>query len=326
MTSEISEVSKAPARRSPPTERVVRLLDFFVANGGAGFGLSELARELGLSKPTCLGIVTELSAGGYLVRDPVHKTYRLGPGLIAAGRLAQDEFAAAALAGPRLAELSERYGTTCTASAVTGGQIVVLESAGPRGKTAVQVGQRYPFAPPVGLMYVLWGPDSGLTDWLAKPPILPMSLDRKLLRRVVTECRARGYLAESLTAAGQRLHKLMSGVAAYDLPDELRELVGELVSSLGERVYLDAELSPRGQLPVSLLAAPTFGADGRQELVLTLYVGDTISGAEIARRGAALAAAANAVTEAAGGKKPEAWTGYSGGERGDARLDGFISS
>ncbi|MER6876854.1 helix-turn-helix domain-containing protein, partial [Amycolatopsis sp. NPDC000673] len=46
----------AVTRRSPPTERVVRLLDYFAARPGQRFGLSALARELGLSKPTCLGI------------------------------------------------------------------------------------------------------------------------------------------------------------------------------------------------------------------------------------------------------------------------------
>ncbi len=105
------------ARRSPPTERVVAVLDFLVARQGERFGLSELARNLGLAKPTCLGIVTALTAGGYLVRDPVTKTYGLGPALIAAGRVARTDFAVGAVARRRLAGLSARYDTVCTASA-----------------------------------------------------------------------------------------------------------------------------------------------------------------------------------------------------------------
>ncbi|HCT80419.1 MAG TPA: ArsR family transcriptional regulator [Micromonosporaceae bacterium] len=289
------------ARRSPPTARVVQILDFLVARPGARFGLSELARHLNLSKPTCLGIVTELAAGGYLVRDPEAKTYGLGPALIAAGRMAQNNFAASDVARKHLAELSTRYNTTCTASAVVGDQIMMLERTGP-GFAAVKVGQTYPFAPPVGLMYVLWGPDTALEDWLAKPPTLPMTLDEAHLRRVVTECRRRRYLVESLTPTGMRLHSLMAGLAAYDLPNEVRELVAEMASSLGERVYLDADLKPRSKHAVSLIAAPTFDADGNQELVLTLYVGRAITGAEIARLGQALVAAADAVTTEVGGR------------------------
>jgi hypothetical protein len=56
---------------------------------------------------------------------------------------------------------------------------------------------------------------------------------------------------------------------------------------------------------VSVLAAPTYDADGIQELVLTLYVGHAITGAEIGRRGAALVAVADAVTADVGGHRPD---------------------
>jgi hypothetical protein len=96
----------------------------------------------------------------------------------------------------------------------------------------------------------------------------------------------------------------MAGVAAYDLPDEVRGLVGEMVSTLGERVYLGAELTGKGKHPTHLLAAPTYGSDGRQQMVLTLYVGDSITAAEITRRGKALMATADAVTAEVGGRAP----------------------
>ena len=63
------------SRQSPPTDRVVAVLDFLVARRGERFGLSELARGVGLAKPTCLGIVTALTRGGYLVHDAVTKAY-----------------------------------------------------------------------------------------------------------------------------------------------------------------------------------------------------------------------------------------------------------
>ncbi|WP_040866447.1 helix-turn-helix domain-containing protein [Nocardia exalbida] len=288
-------------RRSAPTARVVQVLDFFVEQRGKRFGLSELARELDLAKPTCLGILTELTSGGYLVRDAGTVTYGLGPALIAAGRVAQDSFAISALARVELEKLSARHHTTCTASAVVGEQIMVLESTGPG---LVKVGAAYHFAPPVGLMYVLWDTDAAFDAWLAKPPAVPLRQDEQRLRQVVAECRERGFLVESMTTAGRRLYSLLAGVADRDLPPELRELVGELVTSLGERVYLGSDLRPRKEHAVSLLAAPTYDGDGRQNMVLTMYVGRSITGAEIARRGAALVAAADAVTANSGGRKP----------------------
>ncbi|MEU2123976.1 helix-turn-helix domain-containing protein [Nocardia niwae] len=289
------------SRRSAPTARVVQVLDFFVEQRGKHFGLSELARELDLAKPTCLGILTELTAGGYLMRDAETRTYGLGPALIAAGRVAQDSFAISALARVELEKLSARYHTTCTASAIVGEQIMVLESTGPG---LVKVGAAYHFAPPVGLMYVLWDTDGAFDAWLAKPPAVPLRQDETRLRQVVAECRERGFLVESMTTAGRRLYSLLAGVADRDLPPELRELVGELVTSLGERVYLGADLRPRKEHAVSLLAAPTYDGDGRQNMVLTMYVGRSITGAEITRRGGALVAAADTVTTNSGGHKP----------------------
>ncbi|MFC7449531.1 IclR family transcriptional regulator [Rhodococcus daqingensis] len=303
------EQDTVAGRRSPPTERVVQVLDYLVARQDQRFGLSELARALSISKPTCLGILSALVAGGYLTRDPVAKTYGLGPALIAAGRAAQRGFAVGPIARTQLDRLAAEFGSVCSASAVVGDRIMILEVATPSGvksgRTAVKVGQAYPFAPPVGLMYVLWSVDRELEAWLRREPTLPVVLDRDLLGQVVEDCREAGYLVERLTPMGRRLFSLMQGVAGQDLPSEIRELLGEMVSSLGERVYLGRELAADTEYPVSLIAAPTYDADGHQALVLTLDVGSSISGAEIARRGKALVAAADAVTAEVGGRWPE---------------------
>jgi DNA-binding IclR family transcriptional regulator len=299
------------SRRSPPTQRVIALLEHVAAHPDRRFGLSELSRSLDISKPTCLGIVATLTDSGWLSCDVRSRTYGVGPALVAAGRLARRTVSGADVVERHLAELAARYSAPCTASAVVGGEIVVLCSTRPDGRSArTMAGTRYPFAPPIGLMYVLWDSPGAFEQWLRMRPALPVHLDHDHLRTVVAECRERGYLVEGLTEVGARLHSLMAGVAAYDLPDEVRGLVGEMVSTLGERVYLGAELTARGKHPTHLLAAPTYGSDGRQEMVLTLYVGAAITGAEISRRGRALMATAAAVTEEAGGRAPreaEAW-------------------
>ncbi|RVW05943.1 IclR family transcriptional regulator [Rhodococcus spongiicola] len=308
MTSGVAEPAEPSGRRSPPTERVVQVLDFLVAREVQRFGLSELARALSISKPTCLGILSELVSGGYLTRDPASKTYGLGPALIAAGRAAQRGFAVGPIARGQLDRLAAEFDAVCTASAVVGDQVMILETVAPQGmrvgRTTARVGQAYPFAPPVGLMYVIWDGDDDLEAWLRREPALPVVLDRELLGRVVDDCRRVGYLVERLTPVGRKLFSLMAGVAGRELPEELRELIGEMVSSLGDRVYLGSETEADVEYPVSLIAAPCYDADGHQSLVLTLDVGSSISGTEIARRGEALVAAADAVTAEVGGRRP----------------------
>lgn len=302
-----SEPDNVTGRRSPPTERVIAVLDHLVANPDRRFGLSELARALDLSKPTCLGILTALVGGGYLTRD-ADARYGLGPALVAAGRAAGRGTAVGSIVRPHLEALAVEFGSVCTASGVVGERVMILEVATPPGvevgRAAARVGQVYPFAPPVGLMYVLWSRDDEFARWLERDPAFPVVLDRDLLRRVVDECREAGYLVERLTPTGRRLFSLMAGVAGRDLPAELRELVGEMVSSLGDRVYLGRDIAPGTEYPVSLIAAPTYDADARQAMVLTLDVGGAISGAEIERRGRALVAVADAVTAEMGGRVP----------------------
>lgn len=294
------------SRRSPPTQRVIALLEHVLARPEEQFGLSDLSRDLRITKPTCLGILATLTEAGWLVCDAESRAYGVGPALVATARLAQRAVPAAEAAERALAELAVRYGSGCSASAVVGDEIVVLTSIRADGlPNGRETGTRYPFAPPVGLMYVLWDGDQAVERWLDTRPAFPVTLDRSRLRTVVAECRARGYLVEGLTELGQRLHSLMAGVAAYDLPEEVRDLVSDVVSAVGERVFLGDELTARGKHPTHVIAAPTYNSKGRQELVVTLAVGDAITGAEISRRGKALMHTAAAITAEVGGRQPQ---------------------
>jgi DNA-binding IclR family transcriptional regulator len=110
--------NESSGRASPPTERVVAVLDFLARHPHDRFGVSELARRLGLSKPTCLGIVGTLAAADYLVRDAQDKTYRLGPALISLGHTAQESMRVNPAAREELRRLSSTYDTTAALSAI----------------------------------------------------------------------------------------------------------------------------------------------------------------------------------------------------------------
>jgi DNA-binding IclR family transcriptional regulator len=297
----------SPGRASPPTERVVAILDYLAQHPRDRFGLSELARRLGLSKPTCLGIATTLTESGYLVRDSQDKTYRLGPALISLGHIAQESLRVDPAAREELRRLSATSGTTAALSAVIDDRITLLELAGPAGAdVGVRVGQSYPFAPPVGLMFVLWD-DTALRDWLAKEPTIPLRTDNDRLDRVVTECRASGYLVERLTPGGRRLYALMAGMSSR-LPDELRALLGEMIAGIGERVYLRSEAKAAGSRQrhdISVISAPVFDHHQRQAMVVSLQIGRALTDTEIARHARALMVTADVLTGRLGGVPPE---------------------
>lgn len=295
---------ESSGRASPPTERVVRILDFLAGHPDQRFGVSELARRVRLSKPTCLGIVTTLSDAGYLVRDMSDKTYRLGPSLITLGHRAQESLRVSPAAREELRRLSARFFVTAALSAVVDDRITLLDLVSPPGvKAGVDVGQSYPFAPPVGLMFVLWD-DEAQRDWLAKEPTLPLRTDTDRLNRVIAKCRADGYLVERLTPGGRRLYSLMAGMSTQ-LPDELRALLGELVSDIGERVYLrDQNASGRKRHDISVISAPVYDHYQRQVMVASMHIGKALTDNEITERAHALMATADAVTLQLGGMKP----------------------
>ena len=292
-------------RSSPPTERVVAILDFLARHPDQSFGLSELARRTELSKPTCLGIANTLADAGYLTRDDPDKTYRLGPGLISLGRAAQQSLRVGPEAREQLRRLSADFATSAALSAVVDDRITVLDLvAAPHAHLGVQAGQSYPFAPPVGLMFVLWD-DLALQDWLARQPTIPLRSESERLQRVVEECRADGYLVERLTPGGQRLYGLMAGLPS-DLPDELRALLGELVSDIGERVYLRGEAGGRGRHDISVISAPVYDHHQRQAMVVSLHAQRALTDSEIAKWARGLLRTAEALTAQVGGSKP-AW-------------------
>jgi DNA-binding IclR family transcriptional regulator len=296
-------LSEPAGRASPPTARVVAVLEFLARHPHDRFGLSELARRIGLSKPTCLGIVTTLSEAGYLVRDAAEKSYRLGPALIALGHTAQESLRVSPAARAELGRLSETFAGTAALSGVVDDRITLLELVAPTGTPpAVRVGQSYPFAPPVGLMFVLWD-ERAVREWLAKEPTIPLRTDGERLERVIAECRSTGYLVERLTPGGRRLYALMAGMSST-LPDELRALLGELVSDIGERVYLPSEADPDARHDVSVIAAPVFDHHRRQVMVVSLQVGHTLTDGEIKKRARAVTATAAALTAQLGGVAP----------------------
>ncbi|MGV0783351.1 IclR family transcriptional regulator [Mycolicibacterium peregrinum] len=296
--------AEAAGRTSPPTARVVGILDFLSRHPQERFGLSELTRRVGLSKPTCLGILSTLADSGYLIRDSGDKTYRLGPSLISLGHAAQESMRVNPAARAELHALSAAFDTSAGLTAVVDDRITVLELVGPPGRDpGVRVGQSYPFAPPVGLMFVLWD-DDALRAWLAKVPTIPLRTESARLERVIESCRTDGYLVERLTPGGRRLYALMAGMST-NLPDELRALLSELVSDIGERVYLRDE-GPGGNArhDISVISAPVFDHYRRQVMAVSLHIGTALTDKEIADRAQALMTTADALTTQLGGTKP----------------------
>ncbi len=89
-------------------ERALAVLDAFTADDRS-LSLAELARRVGLSKPTVLRFTKSLARGGYLVRNN-DATWRLGPKLARLGMLYQAGFRIEDYVQPALRRLAQETG------------------------------------------------------------------------------------------------------------------------------------------------------------------------------------------------------------------------
>ena len=84
----------ATERSSPPTHRVVSVLNLLAADPERRRTLTAIAGGAAISPATCLGILNELAHAGYIVRHP-DRSYSLGGALVSVGAAARDSRAGA---------------------------------------------------------------------------------------------------------------------------------------------------------------------------------------------------------------------------------------
>jgi DNA-binding IclR family transcriptional regulator len=296
----------ATERNSPPTLRVVNLLNLLAADPRRSLTLTAIAGQAAITPATCLGILNELAQAGYVVRHP-DRTYSLGGALVSVGAAARDSRAGISQARIELRALGEELGRLCTASSVIGDDIVVLDVAGPvRDATPlVRVGSRFPFLAPVGLVNAAWHGDAVITRWLERAPVELPAKKLSRLRAVIASARQQGYMVERLTNVEANLHQILPMAFANAGSEATRRALAEALMIFADRDYLTNELERPATSSVSVICAPCFDADGRPELVLGVYVMEVkVTIAAVRRIATRLRAACDAVTTSIGGRDP----------------------
>lgn len=96
-------------------------------------GISELARELALSKASVSRLVAALERNGFLLQSRQTGKYQLGMALMMYGSLAKERNTLSKTFDPVLHEISEKYQTTTHMSIFSDGELVIINkiSAGP---------------------------------------------------------------------------------------------------------------------------------------------------------------------------------------------------
>lgn len=110
------------------------------------WSLAALARELGLSKPTTLRLLSALEREGMVVRHDATGAYRLGPAAIELGARAQRSNSIVSAARPAMENLTRATGETSSIEILSGDETVILDEVqgGHLIGTSPAVGTRWP--------------------------------------------------------------------------------------------------------------------------------------------------------------------------------------
>lgn len=280
-------------RRAPAVERAVAVLNRLAQEPQQRWSLSDLARELDLSKATAHAVMTSLVETGYVARDDEDKTYSLGPALIAVGNAAQSAFPGARVAQGQMDQLAARFDLEVIASTAIGEEIVILARSGNPRPLGIDVrpGQRLPLVPPLGTVFVAWADEHEIEGWLAKLGPDATETDREAARDALRIVRERRF---SVALGGERQQRIV------------RELTAERRGDTGDE-YALTELADAPSYRISQIGAPIFGPDGAVVLGLFLigFRGE-IDAEEVPTYAEALLEAAAEVTATLGGRVPVA--------------------
>ncbi|MGH9027303.1 MAG: IclR family transcriptional regulator [Acidimicrobiia bacterium] len=299
------------ARPALAAARTVAILDFLAAHPTESYTLSELSRRLGINGASAHAVLTELTDAGYLARHPQHKTFRLGPVVIALGHAALESHRAIDVARDEMKRLATELDVECEASAAVAEETVVLARAGPRlpGWSGPAVGQRLPLVAPVGAVFMAWAPPDAVNAWLARRSGANERARARFRHYLDVVC-GRGYSVTLRVAAERPIGRALARLADEPGAGIAREALAALVGELGHDDYQLVDADSAGSYAVTSIAAPVFGPNREVALALALLgFRGPLSGAEIREYGERVRDRALLVTRQTHGRPDAALAG-----------------
>ena len=214
-----------PARSVATIERAADVLFLFSRSEGT-LGVTEIARELDISKAVVHRILTSLRERDLVSTDRRTRRYSLGPAVLKLAAAYRSQLDIRALALEAMRELSESTKETATMSVRHGVERIYVDQVTPprEVKMTVQVGASFPLhAGSSSKAFLAWLPDDEREEYIAERSLSALTdetiTDPAELRRELDRIRQQGF-AVSL---GER--QFGAGSVAAPILDEAGEPV-----------------------------------------------------------------------------------------------------
>lgn len=294
------------ARRSPQTERLVEIIDYLASTPQQPRNLTDIARQLGVDKTTCIPMLTELTSVGWLVKSPDNKEYQLGPRLVALGHAAAEASHGVLVAAPYMTELADELGCACALIIRSSDGLVVAATAQPGGSRlgtlGMRSGDRLHFRPPLGGVFVAWANHYTAERWIARSPGALAPEECAHYRRGLAKIRARGYGVEQFKPEPRSMTDLVEDRTSSSYGSRRTDLIVHgLWDELAVEWLMDDIMDDETYYPVSINAAVFDSNFNAQSAVCALDTGRA-SGVEVCRIGHRVADVARTITQSITGR------------------------
>ncbi|MFV8048469.1 IclR family transcriptional regulator [Mycobacterium sp. 48b] len=245
------------------------VIELLAGSGDSRLRFSDVVSAVDLTQATAHAILKTLCDRGWLIRDPVDKTFALGPGLAVVA--ARTEAARPLAHAARIAaqELSQQLEYAASVVERVSDELVItaFEGAGPR--PAGTPGDRIRYAPPFGVAFAAWDSPAEQLAWIDRAPTTGKALTARL-SDVLAQTRERGFDVDWTTPDLTRAAQMVGSLPSDGLPEHVRGITDQLLAE-----FTTIGLAPAGgagkSQPVATIAAPVFDAHGRVALILSVH-------------------------------------------------------
>lgn len=282
---------------SAPTARVLDVVELLARSGNARLRFSDVVRELDLTQATAHAILKTLCDRGWASRDPVAKTFTLGPALAVVSARMDAVRPLAHAARSAALRLSGEVGYAGSVVERFGDSLVVTAFEGdPATQPSGIPGDRIPYAPPFGVALAAWDTDEEQRAWIRRGAGSNADRTRRL-ERVLEHTRDRGFDVDWTTPALAQAVQVVGTLDSNEMPMPVRHILDQLLVEFTTIGFLSDDNPGRRKQPVVTVAAPVFDHRGRAALMVAVHPLCPLTARQIEAIGNKLTAETSAISE-----------------------------
>lgn len=284
---------------SPPTRRVVEIIELLIERAGMPTRLSDIVKALDLNQATAYTIMKELVDTGWVTRDPVSKAFSIGATLARLARKINQSPSVALAAQSAAQAVAADTGYAATVSERTGTQLVITAfiaaHSAPDDQWHAAVGDRLPFAAPFGPAYAAWEPDDERRAWIHRSGVNSRAFHRQL-DQFLTDTADQGYSVERMSPEMVSAVPVMTRLQAEALSDSMRDHLDEVLLEMTGASGDPADTRGQQRHYVGAISVPIFNVVGRVSHSISLHPFTNLSARKIEQIGRRLRRAADAIS------------------------------